>query len=174
MFVYMYLGAKDMLERAEASEEGQLYTVTSALIFCAFTLEAYINHLGATRHADWEEREKRKSAKDKLKALAKEVGVKVDFGKSPYSTMRNLFAFRDKIAHGRTTHEKVDKIIKLDKPRLPQVAGDTEWRSFATIENARQAAKDVEDIVKALHNASGFKGNPFASSGGGFYAVTRV
>ena len=173
-FVYMHIGAKHMLELAEASSEGQLYTAMGALMYCAFTLEAFINHLGALSDADWKRRSSKKSAKDKLKALAKEVGVKVDFGKQPYSTMRNLFAFRDKIAHGRTTHEKVDKFIKLDGPRLPQIAGDTEWLAFATIENARQAVKDVETMVKQIHKVSGFTGNPFGSSGGGFYAVMRA
>lgn len=171
-FVYLYIGAKDMLERAEASREGQLYTVTAALIFCAFTLEAYISHLGATRHPDWETRERKKSAKDKLKALAREVGMSVDFGKPPYSTMRSLFDFRETMAHGRTTRVSVKKAIVLDGPRLPQLAVTGEWQSLATIENARQALKDVETIVKALHTGSGFAGNPFANSGGGFYAIT--
>jgi hypothetical protein len=173
-FVYMHVGAKHLLSLAEASRDGQLYTVMSALMYCAFTLEAYINHLGALRHADWEAKEHRKSAKDKFKMLAREVGVQVNFGKPPYRTMRDLFAFRDKVAHGRTTREKVDKLIKLDGPHLPQIAGDTEWLAFATIENARQAVKDVEAMVKELHKASGFTGSPFASSGGGFYAVTRA
>lgn len=173
-FVYMHIGAKHMLELAEESREGQLYTAMSALIYCAFTLEAYVNHLGAARHADWETMEKKKSAKDKLKGLAKDVGVKVDFGKSPFSTMRALFAFRDTIAHGRTTHEKVDKFIDAEGPYLPQIAGNTGWQTYATIENARQAIKDVETMVKALHKSSGFTGNPFASSGGGFYGVKRL
>ena len=173
-FVYLYIGAKDMLERAEASREGQLYTVTAALIFCAFTLEAYINHLGAARHPDWDTRERRKSAKVKLKDLAKEVDMNVDFGKAPYSTIRGLFDFRDTMAHGRTTRESVKKAIMLDGPRLPQLAGTGEWQSLATIENARQALKDVETIVKALHTASGFAGSPFARSGGGFYTITRT
>jgi len=171
-FVYLYIGAKDMLERAEVSQEGQLYTVMAALIFCAFTLEAYINHLGAARHPDWETRERKKPAKDKLKELAKEVGITADFGKSPYSSMRSLFTFRDTIAHGRTTRVTVDKPIVLDDRRLTQLTGAADWDSLATIENARQALKDVETIVKSLHKASGFTGNPFSHSGSGVYAIT--
>lgn len=42
------------------------------------------------------------------------------------------------------------------------------------LENARQAVKDVEAIVKALHKASGFTGGPFARLGAGTYGITRA
>lgn len=173
-FVYMHIGAKHMLGLAEASRDGQLYTLISSLVYSAFTLEAYVNHLGAMRHADWEETERKQALRKKYKRLAKEAGVKPDFNVRPYRALIDLFAFRDRMAHGRTTTEAVNKVIDADGPRLPQVASDPEWQAFVTIENARAAIEDVEALVKALHKESGYTGNPFARSGGGFYAVTRA
>jgi len=54
-FAYMHKGAKYMLELAQNTQEGQLYTTVAALVFSAFTLEAYLNHLGKLRNKEWDE-----------------------------------------------------------------------------------------------------------------------
>lgn len=173
-FVYMHTGARHMLALAEQSLDGQLYTTISSLVFSAFTLEAYLNHLGALRYEDWAATERRRSKRRKFEMLAGNAGLAVDFGARPCRTLLELFNFRDRMAHGRTTSSNVTTTIDLNLPRLPQITGRSEWQAYATVENARQAIADVEALIRGLHRGSGYAGNPFASSGGGVYGLTRT
>ncbi|GAA3990598.1 hypothetical protein GCM10022279_12160 [Comamonas faecalis] len=172
-FVYTHIGAKHMLELAERTSEGQLYTLTSALIYCAFTLEAYLNHLGKLRHSDWDEIERRRSKRQKFETFARSANLEFDYARRPYVTLVQLFAFRDRMAHGKTVTEDVSMLIDADVPRLPQIVSESDWKAFATIENARHAIEDVEMLVRELHAACGYKDNPFGRMGGGIYGVVR-
>jgi len=171
-FVYTHTGAKHMLELAEATRDGQLYTATSALVYCAFTLEAYLNHLGKLRHAGWDDVERSYGKRRKYEMFAQAAGLQIDYARRPYSTLVELFAFRDRMAHGKTETGNVSVLIDANAPRLPQIVGDSDWQAFATIENARQAISDVERLVRELHSASGQRGDPFERAGGGRYGVT--
>lgn len=172
-FVYMHTGAKHMLELAEQSQDGQLYTLVASLVFSAFTLESYLNHLGQLRHSDWDKIERKYPKLKKFTMFCEAAKLEVDLTARPYSTMVELFAFRDQMAHGKTTTEAVRTMIDAQGPRLPHINNDTEWQAFATIERARQGIEDVVALVKELHKASGYTGNPFARSGSGIYVVTR-
>ena len=173
-FVYMRTGAKHMLELAEQSQDGQLYALIASLVFSAFTLESYLNHLGQLRHSDWDKIERQYPKLKKYKMFCEAAKLEVDFTARPYCTMVELFAFRDQMAHGKTTTEAVRTMIDADGPRLPQINNDTDWQAFATIERAREGIDDVEALVKELHKANGYTGNPFGRSGGGIYAVTHT
>ncbi len=170
-FVYTHIGAKHMLQLAESTQDGQLYTVTSALVYCAFTLEAYLNHLGMLRQSNWHEIERKHSKRKKFDLLAQAASLQIDYCARPYSTLNALFAFRDRMAHGKTKTEEVSLLINANAPSLPQIVSESDWQAFATIENARQAIEDVEVLVRALHAGSGQHGDPFARAGGGIYGV---
>ena len=172
-FVYTHIGAKHMLELAEGSPDGQLYTITSALIYCAFTLEAYLNHLGKLQHANWDEIERSYGKRRKFQMFAEAAHIEFDYAHRPYSTLVELFDFRDRMAHGRTVTEHVTMLIDADAPRLPQIVNESDWQAFATIENARRAIEDVEVLVRDLHAGHGYSGNPFERAGGGIYGVVR-
>ena len=68
-FAYMFVGAKAMLNQAERDQNGQLYNLVSCLIYCAFTIEAYLNHLGQLKHNDWDRKERSLSKLKKFKTL---------------------------------------------------------------------------------------------------------
>lgn len=173
-FAYMHKGAKCMLELAENTQEGQLYTTVAALIFSAFTLEAYLNHLGKLRNKEWDEIERKYSKFDKYKLFASTSGINFDsFRLRPYSTLKELFEFRDRMAHGKTTTGNIDISINIVDNLLPQLNSESDWQAFATLEKAQIAIKDVDVLVKELHLASGYSGNPFSKLGGGVYGITH-
>lgn len=173
-FAYMRLGAKHMLKLAEESNEGQLYTLVASLIFSAFTLEAYLNHLGKLRNKEWDEIERKYPKLEKYKLFATAADIKVDFNVRPYRTMKELFEFRDRMAHGKTTTEPVSTYIEEYEDRLPQLLSENFWQAFAKLETARRAIKDVEALIKELHLSSGYTGNPFNNLGGGVYGATQT
>lgn len=171
----MHRGAKHMLDLAERSEEGQLYFLVASLVFSAFTLEAYLNHLGKLRNSEWDKIERKYSKFEKYKMFSAAAGLKVDFAARTYCSLEALFEFRDRMAHGKSTTEDVAVEIEISAidSHLPQFNAETDWQAFATIERAREAIKDVEALVKELHASSGYTGNPFTKLGGGIYGVSQ-
>ena len=101
-----------------------------------------------------------------------EADIEPDFNQRPYSTLRDLFAFRDRMAHGKTTTESVRKEVDLPDDSF-RLTTESEWKEFSTIENARRAIEDTEKLVKELHEKSGQNGNPMNCLGGGFFGVQR-
>ena len=83
-FAYMNIGASHMLDLAEKTDEGQLYNLISCITFCAFTLEAYFNHLGAIKYDDWLKEERRLSKIKKYKKFCKDLNISCDFNVRPY------------------------------------------------------------------------------------------
>ena len=85
-----------------------------------------------------------------------------------------LFKFRDQMAHGKTIAEDIAFELDTADKKLPNLKRDNYLQAFAKIERATDAIQDVEQLVKGLHVALGYVGNPFRRLGGGKYAVTKT
>lgn len=163
-----------MLALAEKSREGQLYTTVAALVFSAFTLEAYLNHIGRLRNKEWNVIERKYSKLEKYKLFASEADINFDnFCVRPYSTLKKLFEFRDCMAHGKTTIEVINLSVNMIDDLLPQLNAKSSWQEFATLENAQIAVRDVQMLIKELHLAAGYPGNPFGKLESGVYGITH-
>ena len=161
-FGYLHIGAKFLLSEATKSEEGQFYNLMSCLVLSAFTLEAYLNHFGQSRNAEWNEIERKYPKLKKYEMFCKKCGIKYNFQKRPYSTMRELFKYRDSMAHGKTTTDYIKKTLPLKNAQQNELTAEPEWKEYVSIQNAQKAISDVENIVHELHSAGGLNGsNPF-------------
>ena len=98
-------GADVLIMKTEQDQKGSYYTTMSSLLLTAFTFEAYLNHLGDKTIKFWEEIEPIK-VMDKYSVLCKELGIKSDFSRRPYQTLRSLFKFRNSIAHGKSNSQR--------------------------------------------------------------------
>lgn len=172
-FVYMWIGARHMLKLAKTSEDGQLYTCISVLTFSAFMIEAYLNHLGALKHRDWNEIERKFGKLRKYTDFAQQADLRFDLNMRPYSSMVRLFAFRDQMAHGRTTKEDLDLEFVVGES-LAASLPTAEWQQFASPDNAEFLLQDGVAIIRELHSASGYIDDPFGTGGGGMYAVSSA
>lgn len=171
-YVYMYTGAKLMLNQATKSNNGSLYFVVSSLVYCAFTLESYFNHLGQLKHSDWNRTERNLPKLKKFIRLADEANIRYDFNIEPYSTLKLIFSFRDSMAHGKTTCDPVSTSLDDFDGLLPNLVGLDSWRAFATIENAQKSIANSEKIINELHLSSGLKGKPFKKFGGAVIGIS--
>ncbi len=172
-FCYMYVGAKHMLKQANESEDGQLYNIISCITYCAFTLEAYFNHLGSERNSEWNEIERNIPKSKKYELFCKSLGLKYDLSEKPYKTMTEVFSYRDQMAHGKTTIDIIGKSIEGDVDDLNSFPVGPDWKEYSTIDNANAALSDIKSIILELHNAAGFTNDPFLSSGMGFYRINE-
>ena len=171
-FAYMNIGATHMLELAEASEEGQLYNAASCIVFSAFTLEAYFNHLGAQLYDDWSKKERKLSKLKKYKLFCSEFNIEPNFENKPYSSIPALFSFRDTMAHGKSSKDDINKEIELDLDNPNHFIVGAPWIEFSTVNNAKELHSDMQKIIRELSLASGYKRDPFMSTGSGVLAMS--
>jgi hypothetical protein len=130
----------------------------ASLVFTAFTLEAYFNHIGSQLFKSWPDLE-RLGPKEKLNIIGERLGVTIEYGKRPWQVMIHLFGFRNDIAHGKSQHIEVSKIIphrKFLDVRLGEQV-QTEWEKYCTKANGQKARADVEAIINELHKRGNFK-----------------
>jgi hypothetical protein len=133
-----------------------------SLILSAFTFEAYLNHLGANKVEFWDEIESI-STKKKYSVLCKLFNITPDNSRRPYQTLKELFKFRNFMAHGRTELKEVAKEINPEDElniRPPKA----EWEEYCTLENAKRAKEDVDKIIIELNKSAGLGDFPFVEA----------
>lgn len=120
---------------------GQFYDSMSCLAFCALSVEAAVNHVGAALFGHWPIYEKKLSTREKLDLLSKLKNKEIDFGGNPFSYLARLQKFRNVLAHGKTE--------TVDAPSGPERA-EPEWMSMCTIVEAERAVEATQQMIEFL------------------------
>jgi len=143
-----------LLKQGQAQEEGSFHQFMGSLVFTAFSLEAYLNHIGPKlfQVQCWNGLE-RLTPQDKVNVIAEKIGLTIDYGKRPWGIMKELFGFRNDVAHGKSIKVGKVRVVPITKHESSmQEFEKTAWEAFCTRQNAERARKDVEDMVVILHN----------------------
>lgn len=74
--------------------------LTPIVVFIAFSIESYLNSIGARKIEIWDELE-RLSWKKKVSILHKTAKKHADWGQDPLQFCTEVFKLRDKLAHGK-------------------------------------------------------------------------
>lgn len=152
-----------MLGEAKEREEGSFYQVMGSLVFAAFMVEAFLNHVGPHVFKSWNDLE-RLSPLSKLNLVAEKLGIENDQGKRPYQTLVRLFWFRNTLAHAKSVQ------FQLEETHLVEVPVDehrheflvTDWEEYCTESNATRVLDESEAIIRQIHKVAGMKEiNPF-------------
>lgn len=128
------------------------------MVFAAFSLEAYLNHLGRAVTEFWDSVERKLSPREKLDLLASVLRFRIDYASRRFQTFVAMFAFRNTLAHGKTeslTEESVQTLADGDVPELPK----TTWEEAISLENASRYLSDSKEIVLQLNLKAGL--DPF-------------
>jgi hypothetical protein len=160
-YVYCRIAARRALRQAEKQELGFFYFCMMAGVFAAFTVEAFLNHLGAAKVPDWKKGERKLSPRQKLRLLSHACGWAVDRSKPPYQTFTTMLELRNSLAHGRTETVVTHHVLKWPVPK---------WKKLCSLASVRQMVEDAETIVRELHSRTGSTRDPFASPGHGWSA----
>lgn len=159
----LWLTSKCLLEKGQDDEKGSPHQFRASLVFTAFALEAYLNHIGPEVFQTWDPIE-RCGPRDKLDIIAEKLGFIIDYSQRPWSIMTDLFYFRNKIAHGKTYNlppeRRIRPITYQDDPE--STFAKDRWEKYCTRQNAEQGRVDVDKIAMFLHEKSGSTGQyPF-------------
>ena len=148
-FSYISSVSKECLERAESKIEGQNLMLSASMVFSAFKVEAFLNHLGSMKIPFWMTIERKLSPIEKLEVISKYLGITLDLGKRPFQTLKRMFRFRDSLAHGKS-QELFEKTIQdLEEDESPTVPL-TYWEKEISIETAKLYLEDSKKITVFL------------------------
>ncbi|VAX19421.1 hypothetical protein MNBD_NITROSPINAE03-655 [hydrothermal vent metagenome] len=152
-FAHLARAAKALIEKSEKDQKGSTYTTMGSLILTAFTFEAYLNHLGAEKVEFWDEIESI-SVKNKYSVMCKLFKITPDYSRRPHQTVKELFKFRNFMAHGKTElKEVVEDINWKDEHKI--TPPKTEWEEYCTLKNAKRAKEDIDKIIIELNSSAG-------------------
>jgi|ERR1700733_200799 len=147
-----------LLRTGQERVEGSGHQFRASLIFRAFALEAFLNWLGPQLFPHWKYLE-RLTPREKLDLLADIIQVKPQYGSRPWQIVKDLFDFRNALAHGKPEDVSSEGYVAL-KDILESGKQDlvlTDWENFVTEKNATRAKEDVEKIATVLYKTANVK-----------------
>lgn len=146
-FAYLKAAAAHSLSHAEADREGRYYSLMTAMLCCAFSLEAFLNHIGAEKVDFWDDVERKTSPDEKLRIICSVIGFNPN--SPPFQTFKAIFRFRNALVHGKTKkldNEKELAFMEGEKPEEPK----TWWEEILTLDMARKWLNDTREIIRIL------------------------
>ncbi len=152
--------AYHLLHCAEIHQEGRFYDYMASIVFSAFAMESFMNYLGAKFFANWSAKERKLSRDKRQRKIYDYLNFKPDKAKRPYSTIEEIFVFRDSLAHAQ-------RIVLCDTPESTQEDLKTDWEKYCTKENAAKAKKDIVNVMDELNKLAGFGDFSLAPEGDG-------
>jgi hypothetical protein len=146
-----------LLKKGQEDERGCTHQFRASIVFTAFTMEAYLNHIGPKIFNCWKDLEFLSPVK-KLNVIAEKLKVPVNYGKRPWQIMKDLFPLRHKIAHGKSSKINEEKCIPVEDYDEEEMYAfiQTDWEKKSTADYASRAIDDVKNIITILQNAAGF------------------
>ena len=142
--------------RAFYKDDNAFLDACASLVFLAFTIEAFCNHIGWKLAPDFSDFDTL-CAKDKLRRTAELVTYPLSLGERPFQTFYDVYKFRNMMAHSRTQEIKVERTIPIptqDNPAEMPKSPPSEWEAYCTPENLNKALSDVKQGITSLYNAS--------------------
>ena len=148
--------SKVLLMLGVESERGSYHQFLASIVFTAFTLEAFLNHMGEHLFSLWPEMEKL-APKAKLLLICEKLNIEVDFSRLPWQIIPKLFGVRNKIAHGKNELLKDER--ELGAESYDELLGKmlrTKWQEYGTQENAQDARDQVAALCEIIWDKSDF------------------
>jgi len=139
------------LKDAKKSINGRYGHCLVSMVFCAFSLEAFLNHLGDSLFQNlWNTR---LAPETKLELISKKLGISIDKRIEPFSDFGNIFRYRIDIVHARTLKStfttnqvRVDGVPVIPKPQ---------WDTITRIDIAEKFFNNTEKMIAFLLKVSG-------------------
>ncbi len=151
----LWHSANCLLRAGQENRLGSAHQFRASLVFRAFALEAFLNWQGPYLIPHWKYLE-RLQPKEKVDLLASLSNVTPDYGSRPWQIVKDLYSFRNDIAHGKPetlSSERSEVIDDFLDAKLGSFI-QTDWERFSTEENAVRAVEDVEKIANALYDGA--------------------
>ena len=149
-----------LLNRAQEKPEGSYFFLLGSLVFSAFSLEAFLNHIGEHIFKCWEDLEPL-PPRSKLTVICERLSISVDWGAMPWQIVPEIVGFRNKVAHGKNALLRLEKIVPKDDEYEEKMREFlfAVWQNYATEENAVCVRARLKDLFKLIHAQANIEGD---------------
>jgi hypothetical protein len=166
---------KGTIDAKEATDDraGITFEYMACAVMLAFTFEAKINFMGWKLIPGWKEFQ---SFHDKADQVFAKLGLELDWGKRPYSSLLAMKRFRDEIAHGKPIVIERDEIVVMKAEELDRrMSLKSPWQDGCTPHLVNLASDDLAVVWHRMLDASGLEIFDTISSGeGGLLFIEKV
>jgi hypothetical protein len=154
-------------EDAGGADESQYLHLISMLL-CAFTLEAFLNHLLRFKYpGDWRSFESESTPDEKLDEVARLLNLDPEKGVRPFQTFHDIFQFRNDLVHAKpvTLEDTFDFPIHEfltgeETPPFPL----TKWENSLTVDRATMFFEDTAAMMLVLYSHADLGEDPLGDS----------
>ena len=158
---WMLKAARLALEEGNKNEEGQFFHSMNTIVYSAFALEAFFNHLGEHFYDDWSKRERKLPKKKKFTTFLKKCNIDYSLNKEPFNSAIEAFTFRDQLAHGKTEEINISKTVELSEQEERFFTIENDWTEFCKIENANRIFENTKELISTMFKEAGLGEHPF-------------
>ena len=157
-YVAFWRTSKELLEKAQAEARGSYYLFMSSLVFSAFTLEAFLNHMGEHLFQAWDDLESL-NARAKINIICERLGLAPNWGALPWQIVPEIIGFRNKVAHGKNALLKFEKTVSIadNYEGILHQFLMADWQDYATESNALRVRTQLENLFKLIHTKAAIK-----------------
>ncbi len=106
--------ANCLLDAGQAEPKASAHLFRASLVFRAFYLEALLNWLGPHLLPHWTYLERLKP-REKLDLLNGLIHITPDYASRPWQIVKDLFTFRNTLAHGKPENLKTESLEDLEE-----------------------------------------------------------
>lgn len=157
--------SRTFLKLGIENPQGSYHQFLGSIVFTAFSLEAFLNHVGEALFKSWLELEKL-TPKGKIDVIAEKLGIAVDYGSMPWQIVPEIIGVRNKIAHGKNELLQDERMLTVDTydEKMGEILR-APWQNYATQKSAERAREKVEEICKAIWAKTKFREHELFRSG---------
>jgi hypothetical protein len=141
-YVYLFNVAYSSLKDAEAEKREDIIfnKCMISVVFLAFSIEAYLNHIGEGEVQYWKEDFENLRPVAKLRLLMNKYSG-IDFSRSPFQSFTDIFDIRNQLAHGKTVYA----FEKYPKEPLAK------WGKLCNVKKVKRLFDDTEKMIRFIH-----------------------
>jgi hypothetical protein len=153
---YTYLRAVSWFafDLAKKNEIGRYNHLITTMLFSAFCLEAFLNHVGKDKITFWENL-KSLTPQNKLKVISSVIGFEPDFSKRPFQTFTAIFSLRNNLVHAETIEIENGFLLNEGNDIAP-LENLSKWEEQITIGNAKRFLDDTKEMVLEIADFAGY------------------
>jgi len=145
-----------LLKAGQENELGSTHQFRASLIFTAFAFEAYLNHIGPAVIKSWPEIERKLAPHEKLSLVCERLSITIDWASRPWQCIKQLFRFRNSVAHGRGEQLKESSREPIQHyQRSLYELPLTEWEKYALEKTALRTREDVQQASELIQTKCG-------------------
>lgn len=163
-YAELWHASRVLCDLADVREEGSTWTSLASILLTAFTIEAYLNHIGPKLFTSWSTLESL-SPQSKLDLISEKIGLKLAAGRPPLQSVGELVRFRNALAHGKSHTISPEDVLRDADEHVEKFLRErplADWEKLCTPAHAKRFRRDVEKLVHAIHTTAGIKGEyPF-------------